>query len=52
VKISELLEKRSPPTITSASRGSKGLDQKLVNPMVDPRGYFADNKRRSKQKKS
>lgn len=51
MKITELLEKAKPVTIVSATNGTKGINRKKVNPMVDPRGYFAANKRRSKQGK-
>lgn len=48
MKISELLEKKS-PTIMSATTGNKGLNRNKIDPMVDPRGYFAKNKRSHKK---
>lgn len=45
-----LSEFTKPPTIMSATDSNGHVDRAKANQMVDPRGYFAKNKRRLKKK--
>jgi hypothetical protein len=49
MKISELLSKKF-QTIASATGPHGKIDRNKANQMVDPRGYFAKNKRSIKHK--
>lgn len=47
MKMSEIIR---PVTIASATDGHGNVNRSKANTMVDPRGYFAKNKRLSKKK--
>jgi hypothetical protein len=49
MKIAEILQA---PTIRSATGKDGMINRVTANRMVDPRGYFARNKRRIKTKKT